>query len=102
MIPNDCLLDFFETCVEPAVRSSKWAGLSASELIAEWLGAPRVLRAAVGTPVFDFLRNGGCRAENLVDCAVAIARAIDTRKGCCLTVTFLGCREGSSMPTSDG
>ena len=74
MIPNDCLPDFFETCVEPAVRSSKWAGLSASDLIAEWLGAPRALRAAVGTPVFDFLRNGGCHAEGLVDCAVAMAR----------------------------
>jgi hypothetical protein len=73
MIPNDCLRDFFETCVVPAV-TDKWVGLKAHDLIAEWIDSPSAFRAAIGTPICDLLQFGGPVTERLVEGILAMAR----------------------------
>ena len=73
-IPNDCLADFFGSLLEPAITSEHWAGLSADELIREWLSSPALL-SLVDRPIEAFLREGGRTAQEFVDQCAAMARA---------------------------
>ncbi|MFW5916701.1 MAG: hypothetical protein ACOCTM_04425 [Bacteroidota bacterium] len=65
MIPNDCLPEFFDQLLEPAVRSPAWSGRTSKELIPEWLNRQKSF-PGVDRPVWDFLKNGGEIAQALV------------------------------------
>ena len=64
-IPRKSLPDFFEHMMQPSVTRSDLTGLTAAELIQEWLD--RSSRYHVDKPVLRFLQYGGPVAEDFVN-----------------------------------